>query len=67
MFEQAFCRGDGRRMFAKHLIVGLGMLAWISGKALVSKKAALQYSPNPEQLKLNLQGIYLGDDHKILG
>ncbi len=34
---------------------------------LVSKKHALQYSPNPEQLKLNLQGIYLGDDHKILG
>jgi twitching motility protein PilT len=34
---------------------------------LVSKKAALQYSPNPEQLKMNLQGIYLGDDHKILG
>jgi twitching motility protein PilT len=34
---------------------------------LVSKKVALQYSPNPEQLKMNLQGIYLGDDHKILG
>jgi twitching motility protein PilT len=34
---------------------------------LISKKIALQYSPNPEQLKLNLQGIYLGDDHKILG
>jgi len=34
---------------------------------LVSKKAALQYSPNPEQLKMNLQGIYLGDDRKILG
>jgi len=27
----------------------------------------MQYSPNPEQLKMNLQGIYLGDDKKILG
>jgi twitching motility protein PilT len=34
---------------------------------LVSKKVALQYSPNPEQLKMNLQGIYLGDERKILG
>ncbi len=34
---------------------------------LVSKKVALQYSPNPDQLKMNLQGIYLGDDKKILG
>jgi twitching motility protein PilT len=34
---------------------------------LISKKIALQYSPNAEQLKMNLQGIYLGDDHKILG
>lgn len=34
---------------------------------LVSKKVALQHSPNPEQLKLNLQGIFLGDDHRILG
>jgi twitching motility protein PilT len=34
---------------------------------LISKKSALQYSPNAEQLKMNLQGIYLGDDHKILG
>ena len=36
-------------------------------QGLVSKKVALQYSPNPEQLKMNLQGIYLGDDHKIIG
>jgi twitching motility protein PilT len=36
-------------------------------KGLITKKVALQYSPNPEQLKMNLQGIYLGDDHKILG
>ncbi len=34
---------------------------------LITKKVALQYSPNPEQLKMNLQGIYLGDEHKILG
>jgi twitching motility protein PilT len=34
---------------------------------LVSKKVALQYSPNPDQLKMNLQGIYLGDDKRILG
>jgi hypothetical protein len=36
-------------------------------KGLITKKIALQYSPNPEQLKMNLQGIYLGDDHRILG
>ena len=34
---------------------------------LITKKSALQYSPNPEQLKMNLQGIYLGDDRRILG
>jgi twitching motility protein PilT len=28
---------------------------------LVSKKVAIQYSPNPEQLKMNLQGIYLSE------
>jgi hypothetical protein len=33
----------------------------------VTKKIALQYSPNPEQLKMNMQGIFLGDDHRILG
>jgi twitching motility protein PilT len=36
-------------------------------KGLVTKKIALQYSPNPEQLKMNMQGIFLGDDHRILG
>ncbi len=36
-------------------------------KGLITKKVALQFSPNAEQLKMNLQGIYLGDDHKILG
>lgn len=34
---------------------------------LVTKKAAMQASPNPEQLKMNLQGIFLGDERKILG
>ena len=36
-------------------------------RGLITKKSAMQYSPNPEQLKMNLQGIYLGDDRKILG
>ena len=36
-------------------------------KGLISKKVALQFSPNPEQLKMNLQGIFLGDDNRILG
>jgi twitching motility protein PilT len=34
---------------------------------LITKKVGLAFSPNPEQLKMNLQGIYLGEDHKILG
>ncbi len=34
---------------------------------LISKKVGMAYSPNPEQLKMNLQGIYLGEDRKILG
>ncbi len=36
-------------------------------RGLISKKVALQHSPNPEQLKMNLQGIYLDDEHKIIG
>jgi len=36
-------------------------------KGLITKKSAMTHSPNPEQLKMNLQGIYLGDDRKILG
>lgn len=36
-------------------------------QGLVTKKVAMQYSPNPEQLKMNLQGIYLQDEHRILG
>ncbi|MBV8879396.1 MAG: PilT/PilU family type 4a pilus ATPase [Planctomycetaceae bacterium] len=39
----------------------------LTNKGLITKKVALQYSPNPEQLKMNMQGIYLGDDHRILG
>lgn len=42
-------------------------LVKLINQGLISKKVALQYSPNPEQLKMNLQGIYLGDDKKILG
>jgi Tfp pilus assembly ATPase PilU len=42
-------------------------LVELINQGLISKKSALQYSPNAEQLKMNLQGIYLGDDHKILG
>ena len=34
---------------------------------LVSRKVAFSFSPNPEQLKMNLQGIFLGEDHRIIG
>lgn len=34
---------------------------------LITKKAAIQSSPNPEQLKMNLQGIYLSDSSGIMG
>jgi twitching motility protein PilT len=34
---------------------------------LITKKIGMAYSPNAEQLKMNLQGIFLGEDHKILG
>jgi len=54
------CKEEGMQDF------NLSMVDLIN-KGLVTKKVALQYSPNPEQLKMNLQGIYLGDDHKILG
>jgi twitching motility protein PilT len=33
----------------------------------VSEQTALEASANPDQLKLNLKGIFLGDDKKILG
>ena len=38
-----------------------------ANQGLITKKVGLAFSPNPEQLKMNLQGIYLGEDHKILG
>jgi twitching motility protein PilT len=34
---------------------------------LITKKTAMTFSPNPEQLKMNLQGIFLGEDHRIIG
>ncbi len=34
---------------------------------LIGEKTALDVSSNPEQLKMNLKGIFLGDDRKILG
>jgi twitching motility protein PilT len=33
---------------------------------LISKEVALQHSPNPEQLKMNLKGIFVGDEGAIL-
>ena len=44
-----------------------GSLVEMINKKLITKKTALTYSPNPEQLKMNLQGIFLSDDRKILG
>ena len=43
-----------------------GLVSLINA-GLITKKVGLAFSPNPEQLKMNLQGIYLGEDHKILG
>ena len=54
------CKEEGMQDFNMSLVE-------LINQGLVSKKVALQYSPNPEQLKMNLQGIYLGDDHRILG
>ena len=42
-------------------------LVALINQGLITKKVGLAFSPNPEQLKMNLQGIYLGEDHKILG
>ncbi|NUN50298.1 MAG: PilT/PilU family type 4a pilus ATPase [Candidatus Brocadiae bacterium] len=42
-------------------------LVSLINQGLINKKVGLAFSPNPEQLKMNLQGIYLGEDHKILG
>jgi twitching motility protein PilT len=54
------CKEEGMQDFNMSLVD-------LINAGLVTKKIALQYSPNAEQLKMNLQGIYLGDDHKILG
>jgi len=54
------CKEEGMQDFNMSLVD-------LINAGLVTKKAALQYSPNPEQLKMNLQGIFLGDDKRILG
>ncbi len=36
-------------------------------RELINKKTALEFSPNPEQLKMNMQGIDLGEEESILG
>ncbi len=54
------CEEEGMQDFNQSMVK-------LINQKLISKKIALQYSPNPEQLKMNLQGIYLGEDHKILG
>ena len=35
-------------------------------QGLISEKTALESSPNPEQLQMNLKGIFLGDDRQIV-
>ncbi len=35
-------------------------------KGLITDRTALEASPNPEQLQMNLKGIFLGDDRKIV-
>ncbi|HVY60632.1 MAG TPA: PilT/PilU family type 4a pilus ATPase [Planctomycetota bacterium] len=36
-------------------------------EAYIAERTALEASANPEQLKMNLKGIFLGDDRKIIG
>ncbi|MDX2227339.1 MAG: ATPase, T2SS/T4P/T4SS family, partial [Verrucomicrobiae bacterium] len=36
-----------------------------SGK--ITEPVALDFAPNPESLKMNLKGIFLSDDNRILG
>lgn len=33
----------------------------------ITRQVALSYSPNPDQLKMNLQGIFLGEERRIIG
>ena len=35
-------------------------------RGLIDDKTALEFSSNPEQLTMNMKGIYLGDDRKIV-
>ncbi len=35
--------------------------------AKIASQTGLDHSPNPESLKMNLQGIFLDQDHRILG
>jgi len=37
-----------------------------SGITVISEETALEASNNPDQLKMNLKGIFLGDDRKIV-
>jgi twitching motility protein PilT len=54
------CKEEGMQDFNMSLVdlINLG---------LVSKKNALQYSPNPEQLMMNVLGFYLGSYHGFVG
>jgi twitching motility protein PilT len=36
-------------------------------RGLITQETALANSPHPEQLRMNLQGIFLADEHRILG
>ncbi len=42
-------------------------LVKLVNSGLVSKKVAFAHAPNAEALKMRLQGIDVGDDHRILG
>ncbi|MGE0434649.1 MAG: type IV pilus twitching motility protein PilT [Planctomycetota bacterium] len=42
-------------------------LAKLVEGGMISRKAGYVHAPNPEQLKMRLQGIYLGEDNRILG
>jgi twitching motility protein PilT len=41
-------------------------LAILVQKGLITDKTALEASHNPEQLQMNMKGIFLGDDRKII-
>ena len=52
-------REDGMQDFNQ------GLLDLVA-RGLISEKTALESSNNPEQLQMNLKGIFLGDDRKIV-